>query len=93
MGAMEVTPRLRKRIERDFGASESADEVCRLVGEANDTERVQAAIVLAASGRVTELHDAIALAQIDWRDLLMNAGLANPDWPMRLDAQLGPATT
>ena len=89
---MEVTPRVRKRIERDFGASGSADEVCRLIGESSGTELVQAAIVLAASGRVTDLHDAIALAQIDWRDLLMNAGLANQDWPTKLDSVLGPAT-
>ncbi len=90
---MKATPRVRKRIERDFSASGIVDEVCRLVGEASDSERVQAAIVLAASGRVTDLDDAIALAQIDWRDLLMNTGLANEDWPTRLDAQLGPATS
>lgn len=90
---MKAAPRVRKRIERDFGESGSVEEVCRLVGEASDSERVQAAIVLAASGRVTDLRDAIALAQIDWRDLLINTGLANDDWPSRLDAQLGPATS
>lgn len=90
---MEVTPRVRKRIERDFGVSGNVDEACRHVGEASDSERVQAAIVLVASGRLTDLHDAIALAQVDWRDLLLNAGLANQDWPTRLDAQLGLATT
>ncbi len=62
-------------------------------GEASDTERVQAAIVLTAAGRLADLHDAIALAQIDWRDVLMNAGLANEDWPTRLDDHLGPTTT
>lgn len=90
---MEVTLRVRKRIERDFGSSGTAEEICRLVGEANDTERVQAAIVLAAAGEGTRLHDAIALALLDWRDLLMNVDLANQDWPTRLDAQLGPAAT
>jgi hypothetical protein len=93
MGTMEVTSRLRKRIERDFGESGDSQEVCRLVGEASDTERVQAAIVLTAGGRLADLHDAMALAQIDWRDVLMNAGLANEDWPTRLDEHLGPTTT
>ena len=37
---MEVTSRLRSRIERDFGESRNAEGVCRLVGEASDTERV-----------------------------------------------------
>jgi hypothetical protein len=90
---MEVTSRLRSRIERDFGESGNAEGVCRLVGEASDTERVQAAIVLTAAGRIADLRDAIALAQIDWRDVLMNAGLANEDWPTRLEAHLGPTTT
>lgn len=90
---MEVTPRLRSRIERDFGDNGNAEKVCRLVGEASDTERVQAAIVLTAAGRITELRDAIALAQIDWRDVLVNAGLANWDWSTRLESHLGPTTT
>lgn len=93
METMEVTSRLRKRIESDFGASGDFEEVCRLVGEASDTERVQAAIVLTARGRLADLHDVIALAQIDWRDVLINAGLAHEDWPTRLDEQLGPTPT
>ena len=89
---MEVTQRVRARIERDFAEAGSADEVIRLVAGAGDSERVQAAIVVAASGRLSDLHDAIALARIDWRDLLVNVGLGNDDWPTRLDSVLGPAT-
>jgi len=87
---MEVTDRVRARIERDFAEAGSADEVVRLVGGAGDSERVQAAIVFAASGRLSQLRDAVALAQIDWRDLLVNVGLGNEDWPTQLDSELGP---
>ncbi len=89
---MELTQRVRARIERDFAEAGSADEVIRLVAGAGDSERVQAAVVLAASGRLRDLRDAVALAQIDWRDLLVNVGLGNEDWPTRLDSALGPAT-
>ena len=30
-------------------------------------------------------------ARIDWRDVLVAAGLAHEDWPERLDTYLGPA--
>lgn len=89
---MEVTQRVREKIERDFAEDGSADEVARLVATAGDSERVQAAIVIAASGRLNDLHDAVALAQLNWRDLLVNVGLANEDWPMKLDSLLGPTT-
>ena len=89
---MEVTPRVRARIEQDFAEDGSAHEVIRLVAEASDSERVQAAIVLAASGRLSDLRDAAALAQVDWRDLLVSVGLGNQDWPTKLDSVLGPAT-
>jgi hypothetical protein len=92
MGAMAMTERVRNRIERDFPQAGSADDVSRLVAGASDSERVQAAIVLAASGRLGDLRDAIALAQIDWRDLLVNVGLADDDWPVRLDSMLGRTT-
>jgi len=29
------------------------------------------------------------VAKADWRDVLMAAGLADEDWPARLDAALG----
>ena len=89
---MEVTRRVRARIERDFAEAGNADEVIRLVAGASDSERVQAAIVLAASGRLSDLRDAVALAQVDWRDLLVNVGLGNENWPTKLDSVLGPAT-
>lgn len=53
-------------------------------------ERLQAAIVLSAGGSTSRLQEAVALAELDWRDLLVGAGLANEDWPTRLDRELGP---
>ena len=49
-------------------------------------ERVQCAALKLSEGRVDKLYDAIALAQTDWRDLLVSAGfaedpLAHKDWP------------
>ena len=55
IAAMELTQRVRARIERDFAEAGSADEVIRLVAGAGDSERVQAAVVLAASGRLLSL--------------------------------------
>jgi hypothetical protein len=85
-----VTDRVRKRVEHDFPAPGSADEVARIVTEAADTERVQAAIVFWAAGDLGRLRDAVALTAQDWRDTLVRAGLADDDWTATLDAVLGP---
>lgn len=39
-------------------------------------ERVQCAALKLSEGRMDKLNDAIALAQTDWRDLLVAAGFA-----------------
>ena len=39
-------------------------------------ERVQCAALKLSAGRMDGLYDAIALAQTDWRDLLVAAGFA-----------------
>jgi hypothetical protein len=84
-----ITARLRKRIALDFSARGSADEVARMVSESSDSERVQAAIVLWASGDLERLRDVIGVTKEDWRDTLVRAGLTDEDWPERLDAALG----
>ena len=84
-----MSERLKRRIERDFREPGSATEVSRLVGEASDSERVQAAIVFVASGDLGLLRNAIALAKADWRDVLVAGELADDDWPQRLFAVLG----
>ncbi|GAA1661764.1 hypothetical protein GCM10009765_09120 [Fodinicola feengrottensis] len=61
-----------------------------MVAAISDSERIQAGVVLCARGDLHRLRDACALAELDWRDVLMGAGLAHEDWPSRLDAELGP---
>ena len=85
-----MSDRLRARIDRDFPEPGSADEVARLVAGASDSERIQAAIVLLATGDLDRLHAAVSLTAEDWRDTLCAAGLEHDDWPSRVDAELGP---
>ena len=84
-----ITDRLRRQIERDFTEPGSADEIVRIVSAGSDSERVPAAIVLRASGDLGRLHDAVALTVADWRDPLVGAGLADEDWPEKLESALG----
>lgn len=76
----------------DFPAAGSAGEVERLVADATDSERIQAAIVMWSRGDMSRLRDSLDLAAIDWRDVLVRAGLGDEDWPSRLDSELGPTT-
>jgi hypothetical protein len=86
-----LTPRLQRRIERDFPAPGSAPEVTRLVADASESERIQAAIVLYARQDLRRLTHALVLAQQDGRDVLVGAELADEDWRQVLDVELGPA--
>lgn len=56
-----------------------------------DRERVVAALILSANGDVRELRQAVELSRLDWRDVLVNGGLADEGWPQRLDAEFGKA--
>ena len=84
---MPVSARLRRRIERDFRAE--ADVIEHRLVEVSETERVQAAVVMWAAGDEARLEDSLRLAQVDWRDVLVRAGLADDDWAKRLNAELG----
>jgi hypothetical protein len=84
-----MTGRLRRRIDFDFPDPGSSSEVARIIIETSDSERVQSAIVLCAGGDLVRLRCAVRLASADWRDVLVSAGLADDDWPARLDAELG----
>jgi hypothetical protein len=53
-------------------------------------ERVQAAILVLTRTDPDRLAESIRIAERDWRDALVWAGLAQPDWPERLDELLGP---
>src|SRR5262249_39832418 len=92
---MSLTGRLLARIHSDFPSH--VPEVILAVREVEsgtqDRERVVATVLIDARGDLTRLRKAIALSQIDWRDALVSGGLANADWPQRLDNWLGPPRT
>jgi hypothetical protein len=85
-----ISHRLQRRIEHDFPAPGSADAVAQMVAAASESERVQTAIIFCARGQTDRLRDACDLAKLDWRDVLVGAGLADENWPARLDTELGP---
>ncbi len=58
------------------------------VATSQEPERILAGIAFV--GRRRSLPEALELARIDWRDLLVAAGLADEDWPEVLRATLGP---
>ena len=98
---MGTSPRIRRRIERDFPEPGRAKEVEELLTAAvasldldhwgaHALERIQAAIVLGAHGDLAGVRAMRDLALQDWRDALVAADLAGQDWPERLDAELGP---
>jgi hypothetical protein len=61
-----------------------------MVAAAGESERIQAAVVFWGRGHLDRLRDACELARLDWRDVLVRAGLADEDWRSRLDTELGP---
>jgi hypothetical protein len=90
---MAPTARLATKIADDFG-SHAGDVIEWLTGLApeaygrQDVERVQAAMVLAAAGDWRRFTAMARLLRVDWRDVLVAGGLANADWPERLDQHL-----
>jgi hypothetical protein len=91
-----VSPRLETKVRRDFPAAPAARALHRLatlqlpLAEQQSLERIQAAVVLLAAGDLYRLERAATIAETDWRDVLVAAGLANLDWPAMLDDALGP---
>jgi hypothetical protein len=93
-----TTARLERRIRRDFPEPGAATGVLRLLtdlpqragydGDILASERVQAAVVLAASGNLARLRQMLDLATA-WCDALVAAELADQDWQQRLDIELG----
>lgn len=88
---MSVTPRLTRWVETEFGA-EAAFVLRQLAAfdvepSGQAPERLLAAIAIEARAR--GLTSALELARIDWRDVLVVAGLGYEDWPAVLDDLLG----
>lgn len=90
-----LTPRVLARVRSDFPGA--ADSVVNLLAGvesgSQDRERVVAAVVLSADSQVDALLDAIELSHVDWRDVLVNGGLADDGWEERLNQLLGPLPT
>jgi hypothetical protein len=96
----DTTRRLERRIQRDFPQPGSAAGVLHLLADLPHqagyhegiltSERLQAAIILAARGSVARLRQMLDLAAADSRDVLVAGGLADDGWQRRLDIELGP---
>jgi hypothetical protein len=90
----QPTQRLIDRTNRDF-APDDAAEVISCLGDLTkeafgrqDPERIQAALVVAAGGSLSQFHQLVELLRLDWRDVLVAGGLAHGDWPERLRDEL-----
>ena len=95
LDAHAPTERLVRRIRSDFPdeADDIAERFTNLalpLAEKQSRERILAAVVLAAHGDRMTLDWGMRMATRDWRDVLVGGGLANLDWPARLDRELGP---
>ncbi|WP_327697261.1 hypothetical protein [Streptomyces sp. NBC_00459] len=91
---MAVTSRIYSVIVDQYGVE--ASSVISLLEEAElrvfhkaASERIAAAVVVLANGSVDKLLDAIRLMETDWRDLLVDAELADVGWSSRLDDIFG----
>ncbi len=75
-------PRILERSYADFSGADVDTVIQKLVTTrafptiAKDWPRLQMAILEVARGDAGQLDNALQLAEIDWRDLLMEAGMA-----------------
>lgn len=79
----------KRRVEVLFAESKRAAATQMLVEECGDNlpfnegqgpvelERIRFAALKLSAGSLTELREAISLAKIDWRDVLVSAGFGN----------------
>ncbi|MGW9429415.1 hypothetical protein ACWHA1_15880 [Streptomyces decoyicus] len=94
---MGLSARIIRRIERDFQREESAtvaqllEEVVKSVGRGSSSieERVAAAVLLYSEGDADRFAQAADYAQQDWRDLLIDAELADEGWEQRIYDEFG----
>lgn len=89
-----LSPRLAQRLRHDGVAPET---IARLAGTdfssgragesaawAAHNERVHVAVLIVSADR--DLDAALELAELDWRDVLVAARLADGDWRARIEA-------
>jgi hypothetical protein len=91
-----ISSRLEAKVRDDFSADVAEGALRRLgalnlaLAERQSRERIQTAIVLLASGDPDKFDYYAGLAEADLRDVLVFSGLADQDWPAKLDKELGP---
>ena len=95
-----LTPRLAARVTAEFAEPDRSAIASALervdLGDWRSTqppvgrERVLAAVLVLMRGDPGRLARAVEIAERDWRNALVWAELAQPDWPARLDELLGP---
>jgi hypothetical protein len=97
--ATRISPRLMRRIHADFPhhtdlVVNRLHTIDPLIAQEQPSpqaaERMYAAVIRVAGGRLDRLDSALPLARLDWRDLLMAGDLGHEGWPDRLSAWLGP---
>ena len=75
---MAVFPAERQEKARDLIQSECGRNLPFFESNTKEEmERIRFAVLKISEGDLDKLHDAIELAQTDWRDLLMSAGFEN----------------
>ena len=95
-----LTPRLAAKVQHDFAVSDRSGVIAALervdLGSWKSSrspdgrERILAAVLVLTRGDPDRLQTSIGIAEGDWRDALIWAELAQPDWPQRLEVLLGP---
>ncbi|KOU75721.1 hypothetical protein ADK57_06470 [Streptomyces sp. MMG1533] len=92
---MELTPRIKRRIGKDYtGEDRQAVEeiLIELVNKyevGGGAERIAAATLIHGQGKVDRFLLAVQIAREDFRDILTNSGLEDEDWRERLDSMFG----
>jgi anti-sigma factor RsiW len=90
-----VSERLQTYVRGEFPDEVADAVIARLAtldlanAEKQSLERIQAAVVLLTRRDIQLLEESVQIAERDWRDALVWSGLGHPDWPARLDAELG----
>ena len=89
-----VTPRIERYVRATF-PEEQVATVLELLHEWRISyesepphERLIAAVVLLAEGRADGLAVGVDIASLDWRDLLMAAGMEHDNWGTRFNEAL-----
>ena len=90
----EISPRLERHVRETFDESvcdEALDRLKAIVDPLGHdvSERVLAAVVLASNGDFDKFLEMAHLAEVDWRDVLVAAGLEYEDWETELTRRLG----